>query len=83
MALTDFQIKFRMALLKITDDIQYIYGLYLQARTDEVRQQIIDGINNGTIKTEDDVFAITIKQAKGYQLLADNDDLPDFMRKDK
>lgn len=79
MALTDFQIQFRNTLLKITDDIPYIYGFYLQARTDDIRQQIIDGINNGKIKTEEDVFKITIKQAKGYKLLAEQGGLPEFM----
>ena len=82
MALTDFQKIFRKALLQITDDIEFIYIEYLSSRTDEIRQEIIDGINNGTIKTKNDVRAITIKQAKGYQYLVDNDELPDFMKKE-
>lgn len=69
MTLTAFQQEFKDTLLKITDDKEYIYGFYLQARTDEIRQQIIDGIKNGTIKTEDDILAITITMSPGYEYL--------------
>ena len=79
MALTDFQQKFKTALLNITDDIDFIYAHYLAARFDDTRQKIIDGINNGTIKTKNDIRAITIKQAPTYQYMLENGLLPDFM----
>ena len=43
-----------------------IYAEYLFARTDEVRQEIIDGINNGTITSIDDVDDITDKMSPVY-----------------
>lgn len=57
---------FETALLKITDDIDDIYAEYLFARTDEVRQEIIDGIENGTITSMDDVDEITDKMSPVY-----------------
>lgn len=67
MALTEFEQKFKKALLSITDDIDEIYAEYLFARTDEVRQQIIDGINNGSITSIDDVDEITDKMSPVYK----------------
>ena len=63
MPLTEFQQTFKNTLLRITDDIDEIYTEYQFARTDEVRQEIIDGINNGAIKTIDDVDEITDKMS--------------------
>lgn len=80
MALTEFQQEFKTALLNITDNIDFIYAHYLAARKDEVRQEIIDGINNGIIKTKNDVRVITIKQAPTYDYMVANDLLPDFMK---
>lgn len=76
MALTEFQKEFRTALLKITDNIEFIYANYLMADKDEIRQEIIDGINNGTISTKDDVRKITIKQSRGYKAGLIDDVLP-------
>ena len=76
-------LEYKEAVLKITDNLEFLKATYLQARNDEVRQEIIDGIKSGTIKTKNDVRAITIKQAKGYQLLVENGDLPDFMKDKK
>lgn len=75
--------QYEEAIHRITDDFSFFKASYLQARKDEVRQEIIDGINNGTIKSKNDVRTITIKQAKGYQYLVENDELPDFMKKEK
>ena len=72
--------EYKKSVYTITDDILFMKASYLQARKDVVRQEIIDGINNGIIKSKDDIDAITIKQAKGYQWLVDNDELPDFMK---
>ena len=52
--------------MTITDDIDEIYAEYLFARTDEVRQQIIDGINDGSITSIDDVDDITDKMSPVY-----------------
>jgi len=69
MALTEFEQLFKNALLTITDDIDDIYAEYLFARTDEVRQQIIDGINDGSITSMDDVDEITVKMSPVYEYL--------------
>lgn len=74
---------YEKAIHSLTEDFNFFKASYLQARKDEVRQEIIDGINNGTITSKNDVRAITIKQAKGYQWLVDNDELPDFMKEKK
>lgn len=58
---------FEDALLDITNDKDEIKAEYLFARTDEVRQEIIDGIKNGSIKTMDDVGDITIKMSATYK----------------
>lgn len=71
---------YKEAIHKITDNLEFLKASYLQARKDEVRQKIIDGINNGTIKTKNDIRAITIKQAPTYQYMSENDLLPDFMK---
>ncbi|MCR4880646.1 MAG: hypothetical protein K6A44_01655 [bacterium] len=76
---SDFK-PFEDAVKKITDNFDFIKAHYLAARKDEVRQEIIDGINNGTIKTKNDVRAITIKQAPTYNYMIENDLLPDFMK---
>lgn len=76
MALTEFQKEFRTALLKISDDMKFIYANYLLADKDDVRQQIIVGINNGSITTKDDVRRITIKQSRGYKAGLIDDVLP-------
>ena len=78
MALTEFQQEFRTALLKISDDIKFIYANYLMADKDEIRQEIIDGINNGTITTKSDVRKITIKQSRGYKAGLIDDILPNI-----
>lgn len=78
MALTEFQQEFRTTLLKISDDIKFIYANYLMADKDEIRQEIIDGINNGTITTESDVSKITIKQSRGYKAGLIDDILPNI-----
>ena len=72
--------EYKNAIHKITDNLEFLKASYLQARKDEVRQEIIDGINNGTIKTKNDVRAITIKQAPTYNYMIENDLLPDFMK---
>ena len=66
MALTEFEQLFKNTMLKITDDIDEIYAEYLFARTDNIRQQIIDGINNGSITSIDDVDDITDKMSPVY-----------------
>ena len=71
---------YEKAVHSITDDFYFFKASYLQARKDEVRQEIIDGINNGTITTKNDVRAITIKQAPTYEYMKENDLLPDFMK---
>lgn len=81
MALTEFQKEFRTALLKITDNIEFIYANFLMADKDEIRQEIIDGINNGTITTKDDVRKITIKQSRGYKAGLIDDVLPQTANK--
>lgn len=58
---------FEDVLLKITDDLLVIKALYLQARKDEVRQEVIDGINAGILKSSDDVAQITKKQSPVYK----------------
>lgn len=80
MPLTEFQQEFKTSLLNITDNIDFIYAHYLAARKDEVRQKIIDGINNGTITSKNDIRAITIQQAPTYNYMVENDLLPDFMK---
>lgn len=57
---------FEDAMKKIIDDDEEIKAEYLFARTDEVRQEIIDGINNGTITSIDDVDDITDKMSPVY-----------------
>lgn len=66
MPLTEFQQEFKNTLLTITDDIDEIYAEYKFARTDEVRQEIIDGIKNGSITSIDDVDDITDKMSPAY-----------------
>ena len=80
MALTEFQQEFRTALLKITDNIDFIYAHYLASRKDEVRQEIIDGINNGSITTKNDVRAITVKMSPSYERL-NRQGFFDFLKK--
>lgn len=58
---------FEDALLNITDDKDEIKAEYLFARTDEVRQKIINGIAEGTIKTIDDIDEITDKMSPAYK----------------
>lgn len=67
MALTEFQQLFKETLLLITDDIEEIYAQYLCARTDKMRQQIIDGVKDGSIKTMDDVADITYQLSPAYR----------------
>ena len=57
---------FEDALLTITDDKDEIKAEYIFARTDEVRQEIIDGIKNGSITSIDDVDDITDKMSPAY-----------------
>lgn len=72
--------QYEKAIYTLTDDFLFFKASYLQARKDDVRQEIIDGINNGAIKTKNDVRAITIKQAPTYNYMVENDLLPDFMK---
>lgn len=72
--------EYKKSVHTITEDILFMKASYLQARKDDVRQEIIDGINNGTLKTKNDVRAITIKQAPTYNYMVENDLLPDFMK---
>lgn len=67
MSMTEFQILFRDTMYKITDDLMDINAEYLFARTDEIRLEIINGINTGTIKNLDDVDRITKKQSPVYK----------------
>lgn len=75
--------EYKKSVHTITDDILFMKASYLQARKDDVRQEIIDGINNGILKTKNDVRAITIKQAPTYQYMVENNLLPDFMKKEE
>ena len=72
--------EYKKSIHTITDDILFMKASYLQARKDEVRQEIINGINRGAIKTKNDIRAITIKQSPIYNYLVENDLLPDFMK---
>lgn len=74
MALTEFQKEFRNTLLKISNDTDFSYAHYIAAETDKVRQEIIDGINNGILKTEDDVAEVTKKLSPVYHLIKDKRD---------
>lgn len=65
--LTEFEQLFKNTLLTITDDIDEIYAEYLFARTDKVRQEIINGIKAGVIKNMDDVGEITCKMTPAFQ----------------
>lgn len=65
----EFILKFKEAMLKITNDKQFIKSEYLFARTDEVRQEIIDGINEGILKNEEDISLWTLKMSPVYHLL--------------
>jgi hypothetical protein len=67
MALTKFEQLFKNTLLKITDNIDEIYAQYLCARTDNIRQKIIDLVRNGKIKNMDEVAEITFKLSPAYQ----------------
>ncbi len=67
MAMTDFQILFRDTMYKITDDIMEINADYLEARTDEVRQKIIDGINSGELKSGDDVAKLNFQYCPAHK----------------
>ena len=69
MAMNEFQKIFRDTMYKITDNIQFINAEYLFARTDEVRQEIINGINNNILKSEDDVSELTKKMSPCYDIL--------------
>lgn len=51
----------------IADSEEFIKAYYLQARHDEVRNEIINGIKNGTIIKKNDIRKITIKQSPGYK----------------
>jgi len=67
-------LQFKKALNKITSEKDFIKTHYLTARNNEVRQQIIDGINNGFIKNKDDIRKITIKMSPIYHLIVKNPD---------
>ena len=69
----DLIIEYNKAIHKITEDLTFLKATYLQARTDNIRQKIIDGINNGTIKTESDVLNITITMAPGYEYIKEQE----------
>lgn len=57
---------FETSVMNITDDFDFIKAHYLAARTDVIRQQIIDGIKDGLIKTKDDIREITKKLSPAY-----------------
>lgn len=65
-------IQFKEALNKITDEKDFIKAHYLTARNDEIRQQIIDGINKGLIKNKDDIRKITVKMSPIYPHVVNN-----------
>ena len=67
MTLTSFEELFRKTLLTITDSIDDIHAEYLFARTDEVRQEIIDGVNSGKLKTMDDVADLTFEYCPAHK----------------
>ena len=67
MSLTQFEQLFKKTLLTLTEDIDEIYAQYLAARTDEVRQRIIDLIQKGKVKDMDDVAEITFALSPAYQ----------------
>lgn len=54
---------FRKVASKVFNEFNDIKASYLFARTDEVRKQIIDGINDGSIKDAEAVKEITIQQS--------------------
>ena len=64
---SEFILNFKQSLMKITDDLFFIKAHYLAARTDETRQKIIDGINDGTINTQNDIRNITMKMSPVYK----------------
>lgn len=65
----EFILKFKETMLKVTNDLPRIKATYLFARTDEVRQEIIDGINSGLFKSDDDCLKHTQKMSPVYHLL--------------
>lgn len=67
MTLTSFEQLFRNTLLTITDNIEDIYAEYLFARTDKVRQEIIDGVISGKLKTMDDVSDLTFEYCPAHK----------------
>lgn len=67
MALTEFEQLFKKTLLTLTNDIDEIYAQYLCARNDKIRQQIIDLVQKGKLKSMDDVADITYKLSPAYQ----------------
>ena len=52
---------------QINDNYEFIKAHYLFARKDNVREEIINGIVNGTITKENDIRKITIKQSPVYK----------------
>lgn len=55
MPLTEFEQKFKNALLKLTNDTKEIYSAYLCLKNDEERQRMIDRIENSNITTIEEV----------------------------
>lgn len=64
MALTDFEKSYKNTLLKLTDDIDEIYSTYVCLQTDKIRQKVIDGINNDSISSLDDIDDIILEISK-------------------
>ena len=58
---------FETAVMTITEDFDFIKAHYLAARSDKIRQTIINGIKEGLIKTKDDIRDITKKLSPAYQ----------------
>ena len=59
--LTEFEKSYKAALLKLTGDVDEIYSIYICLQTDEARKKVIDGINNGSISSIDEIDEIIIE----------------------
>ena len=64
---TNIREQFYTLVSKIDDSTDFIKAHYLFARHDKVRNEIIEGIRNGTIIKKNDIRKITIKQSPVYK----------------
>ena len=53
--MTELQKQFIKSFGKIKNDLRFSFKIYTAAKNDETRQKIIDGIEDGTLKTESDI----------------------------